>query len=192
MIGIYKITSPSGRIYIGQSTSVEKRQEQYLNKSCKGQTRLFRSIKKYGFSEHIFEILEECALEYLNTRERHWQEFYNVLGNKGLNCRLTGTEDKSGHMSESSKQKMSASLRGSRGRIASKETVEKMREAATGRKQTQETKDKRAKSNTGSKRTEDTRHKMSISQLGKQKTDEHRLNISLAKKEYWRKKREDE
>jgi hypothetical protein len=131
-------------------------------------------------------------LEDLNARERHWQEHYNVLGTKGLNCRLTGTEDKSGYMSESSKQKMSVSSRGSRGRIAIKETVEKIREAATGRKQSQETKDKRAKSNTGSKGTEDTRHKMSISQLGKQKTDEHKLNMSLAKREYWRKKREEE
>ena len=28
MIGIYKITSPSGRIYIGQSTNIEKRKKQ--------------------------------------------------------------------------------------------------------------------------------------------------------------------
>ena len=109
MIGIYKITSPSGKIYIGQSVDIEKREKEYLSISnCKGQRKLYNSLLKYGFSEHIFEIIEECKVEVLNERERHWQDFYNVL-KEGLNCRLTGTEDKSGKMSKYSIEKMSQS-----------------------------------------------------------------------------------
>lgn len=109
MIGIYKITSPSGKIYIGQSINTKKREKEYLSISnCKGQRKLYNSLLKYGFSEHIFEIIEECRVEVLNERERHWQDFYNVL-KEGLNCRLTGTGDKSGRMSRYSIEKMSQS-----------------------------------------------------------------------------------
>jgi group I intron endonuclease len=95
MIGIYKITSPSGKIYIGQSKTLEKRKNNYSNlRDCKNQPRLYASLVKYGFSEHIFEVIEECVIESLNTRERHWQDFYEVLGLKGLNCVLTATDEK--------------------------------------------------------------------------------------------------
>ena len=105
MIGIYKITNPKGKIYIGQSVNVEKRLREYRGISnCKNQIKLYRSIIKYGFSEHIFEVLEECTVEELNIRERYWQDFYKVL-EEGLNCRLTETKDKSGRMSEEIKQK---------------------------------------------------------------------------------------
>jgi group I intron endonuclease len=99
MIGIYKITSPSGKIYIGQSTRLEERKKSYKRLECTGQTRLYRSLLKYSFSEHIFEIIEECTIGDLNIRERYWQDYYGVLSKKGLNCKLTGTNDQSGKLS---------------------------------------------------------------------------------------------
>jgi group I intron endonuclease len=107
MIGIYKITSPSGKIYIGQSIDLEKRRLSYKRSQCKNQTKLYNSINKYGFSEHIFEVVEECFIEVLNERERHWQDFYNVLSEGGLNCRLTGTGDASGVRSQETIRKIS-------------------------------------------------------------------------------------
>jgi hypothetical protein len=105
MIGIYKITNPTGRVYIGQSTNVERRKEEYSGKNKgKGQVALCLSLEKYGFSQHTFEVIEECAIENLNKRERYWQDYYNVL-KEGLNCRLTGTEDKSGLFSKESIEK---------------------------------------------------------------------------------------
>jgi group I intron endonuclease len=110
MIGIYKITSPSGKVYIGQSVYIERRESAYSNlRDCKNQTKLYNSLAKYGFSEHIFEIIEQCTIEELNTRERYWQDFYNVLGPEGLNCRLTTTADRSGKVSEDSLAKRTAS-----------------------------------------------------------------------------------
>jgi hypothetical protein len=111
MIGIYKITSPSSRVYIGQSVNIERRRKSYQKSIGSKQAKLYASIVKYGFSEHIFEVIEECSIEELNTRERHWQDFYNVLSEKGLNCRLTGTKDKSGYISETSISKLSKSLK---------------------------------------------------------------------------------
>ena len=101
MIGIYKITSPSKKIYIGQSINVNKRLKEYKYLSnCKTQPKLYNSLVKYGFSQHIFEIIEQCSVEELNVRERYWQEFHNTIGERGLNCRLTETGDKSGRMSQ--------------------------------------------------------------------------------------------
>ncbi len=109
MIGIYKITSPSGRIYIGQSVECETRWKQYIHTGVR-QTKLYRSFEKHGKDLHTFEVIEECSVEDLNTRERYWQDFYNVL-EEGLNCRLTATGDKTGKMSKESIEKRSATKR---------------------------------------------------------------------------------
>lgn len=93
MTGIYKITSPKNKIYIGQSIDIERRFKNYKSISqTKGQIMLHNSFKKYGVNNHIFEIVEECNIELLNERERYYQDFYNVL-NDGLNCILTNTKD---------------------------------------------------------------------------------------------------
>jgi len=97
MTGIYKITSPNGRIYIGQAVDVERRKGVYRAPEKRFSSRIFNSIHKHGFHAHIFEVVEECRVEDLNERERYWQDFYEVTGPKGLNCRLTTTEDKSGY-----------------------------------------------------------------------------------------------
>lgn len=105
MIGIYKITSPTGKIYIGQSVDIKLR---WLNHKCdKIKSKLKSSFKSHGFENHTFEVLEECTVELLNERERHYQDFYDVLGPNGLNLRLTVSTDKSGSMSKESKRKMS-------------------------------------------------------------------------------------
>jgi group I intron endonuclease len=93
MIGIYKITSPTNKVYIGQSTNIERRFKNYKSISqTKGQVMLHNSFKKHGIDNHIFEVIEECCVELLNERERYYQDFYDVL-NGGLNCLLTDTKD---------------------------------------------------------------------------------------------------
>ena len=99
MIGIYKITSPSNKIYIGQSTDIYKRFRYYKSLHCKKQIVLFRSLLKHGVDSHKFEIIEECNETDLNNKERYYQELYNCVGKDGLNCRLTKSTDKSGKMS---------------------------------------------------------------------------------------------
>ena len=48
MIGIYKITSPSNKIYIGQSIDIEKRFYYYRKLYCLKQVKLYRSFIKIG------------------------------------------------------------------------------------------------------------------------------------------------
>ncbi len=109
--GVYKITSPKGRVYIGESHDICSRWKDYVRFSCKEQRKLYYSLKKYGVDTHIFEIIEECDLEDLLCRERHWQDFYDVL-NGGLNLKLTQCGDKKQVHSEETKKRMSESNSG--------------------------------------------------------------------------------
>lgn len=175
MIGIYKITSPNDRIYIGQSTDIEKRWFDYKRKNPKSQVRLNRSFIKHGVENHSFEIIEECCVDNLNERERYWQDYYNVL-EKGLNCRLTSTKDKSGFVSEETRIKLSLSHKGNKsslGRKLSDDTKRLMSEKSKGRKHSEESRlnislsligNNRRK---GIKHTEDTKNKMSSTRSGK-------------------------
>ena len=87
MIGIYKITSPSGRIYIGQSRNIENRFKQYESSSGRGQIKLNRSFLKYGIINHVFEVIEECKICELNKKEHYWGHFYDSI-KSGLNLEL--------------------------------------------------------------------------------------------------------
>lgn len=154
--GIYKITSPSGKIYIGQSIDIENRwliYEKYTN-SCKNQVKLYNSLMKYGWNNHDKEILEECSCDQLLERETYWKEYYNVLKIPSLCCR---TDGRGGRLSEETKQKikqhkldnpMSQETRdiiskANLSKIYSKESKEKISKAKKGNKcYTQEWKDK--------------------------------------------------
>lgn len=115
MVGIYKITSPTGRVYIGQSRNYTKRLVDYRKGNFKNQTRLYASVNKYGIDAHIFEVIEECEFEQLNIRERYWQDFYNVLGENGLNCKLTKTNLLPTVVSEETKSKIKVGNTGKKG-----------------------------------------------------------------------------
>jgi len=109
-IGIYKITSPSGKIYIGQSVNIALRWNQYklLYKTIMG-PKLYHSLKKYGYDNHTFEVIEECNAEQLDEREIYWGQHYNVLTEAGLNLKLG---ESNGYYSDETKQKMSEALMG--------------------------------------------------------------------------------
>jgi group I intron endonuclease len=137
MIGIYKITSPSGRIYIGQSVNINKRKRHYSYYDCKSQKKLYNSLKKYTWEKHIFEIVEECDEILLNERERYYQELYNTTSNTNLNCKLTKTNSKSGKLSEETKLKISIA---NKGRKYSSEVLENIRKLRKTRICSEETK----------------------------------------------------
>jgi len=118
MIGIYKITNPKGKIYIGQSIDIERRFNEHKRYKKQGyKNKLYNSFKKYNYDNHTFEILEECNVTILNERERYWQEFYNCVEN-GLNIQYTKTETRSGFLSEYHKQL----LRKPKGKTLNKKT----------------------------------------------------------------------
>lgn len=95
MIGIYKIENLiNNKKYIGQSIDIETRwkhhQQAAYNKNSKGyEYPLYRAIRKYGIENFKFNIIEECELNQLNTREIYWISYYDSFF-KGYNQTLGG------------------------------------------------------------------------------------------------------
>ena len=130
MIGIYKITSPTKKVYIGQSVNIERRFKEYKKLNCKTQPIIYKSLLKYGFDKHKFEILCECDIKELNDKERYYQDIFSATGKNGLNCTLTKSSDRSGKFSDEHKLKIS---KANKGKIFSEETRKKMREWQIGK-----------------------------------------------------------
>ncbi len=83
MVGIYKIISPNNKIYIGQSVNIEKRWIHYRLLDCKKQPKIYRSILKYGFKNHIFEKLKEDErVSYLIFNKKIWSRQLASSGNR--------------------------------------------------------------------------------------------------------------
>ena len=140
-IGIYKITSPTNRIYIGQSINIERRIKGYKNLiNCKCQPKLYKSFIKHGSLNHIYEIIELCEIEMLNERERFWQEKFDSIS--GLNCNYVSTLDKK--------------------QLPSIEVRKKMSLAGKGKKQSEEHVSKRVNSKKGYNHTQETKNKISL------------------------------
>jgi group I intron endonuclease len=156
MIGIYKITSPSGKVYIGQSINIEKRFKYYkcLTKSLKKQLLLYNSFCKHGVENHKFEIVHELTKgteqSILNQHEiLYWKEYKN-RGFKMLNIRDAGGSK--GKPSEDTKKKMSIANKGKGGRI----------------------------SFLGKNHTKKTKMLMRLAQEGKPKSKQHCKNMSIS------------
>lgn len=179
--GVYKITSPSGRVYVGSSIDIAERIKHYIQLDCKAQIKLYSSFLKYGVDTHLFEVLEVCPIENLFKLERHYGELYNVL-TTGLNLSLPGDGEVKGLISEESKEKRSIRQTGAgnhyygkkhspeaRAKISaaaaykSPETIIKMREAQLGKTASQETKNKMAISQSGRTHGLQTKEKMRLS-----------------------------
>lgn len=130
IIGIYKITSPTKRVYIGQSDDIFRRFSSYKNLQCKTQPKLYNSFRKHGVDKHVFEIVCECDIENLDSYERYYQELYNCISSKhGLNCVLKETGKLRRVYNEEYSLKMSKIFKG---REFSKETRKKMSESKKG------------------------------------------------------------
>ena len=180
--GIYKITSPTGRIYIGQSIDIYQRWKRYKQLGCKEQQRLYNSIKKHGFENHTTEIICECERQELNDKEKYYVDLYQSFNTKhGLNLMDGGGSKAS--VSDETKQKMreaSAKRNYGKGRIVSDDTKRKISESH------KNIPTKIAGWNKGLKgvfsHTEEYKKMMSEKRKGIVFSDETRLKMSIAKK----------
>jgi len=160
--GIYKITSPTGGIYIGQSVNILSRKSRYVNMLCKKQTRIYRSLMKYGWEMHTFEIIHQCNRNELNELERYYIKFYNSFNTEhGMNL-TNGGDSASREISEETRKKMKNSLLGNTRTLNYKYPEDKKREiheriqnAKKGYKHSNETKEKISKSHMGIKPTKE-------------------------------------
>lgn len=98
MIGIYLFTNKiNGKRYIGQSIDIGRRYYQHsvnsYNANClEYNSYFYKAIRKYGFNNFSFEILEECQKEELDEKEKYWIQYYNSNDmEKGYNLTIGGS-----------------------------------------------------------------------------------------------------
>lgn len=103
---IYKIVSPSGRVYIGSTKNLHKRFKSYREVTCKAQTKLYHSLLKYGVDAHKFEVIEFVKeTDKLLDRENYWGFYFNCLDvDKGMNLRLPKVGSEPTVISEETRQ----------------------------------------------------------------------------------------
>lgn len=181
--GIYKITSPTGRVYIGQSKNLKRRYSEYENLSSKikSQGKLYNSLVKYGWENHQFDIIEYCSEEKLDCSERFWQDEFDVL-NRGLNCILQECGEQKYVVSQSTKNLLSSKRKGKLnsfyGKTHTDSTKEKLRLQRIGGTQTKESNIKRSESLKNREFSEAHRKKLSESGIGRVVSQSTRDKIS--------------
>lgn len=121
--GIYKITSPVGRVYIGQSVDCWKRAAAYRRGESQVQIRLHRSILKYGWAAHVFEIIHVCPREGLNDLEKEAiKKFDSFDTAHGLNLKAGGNYG--GSPSVETRIKIGLAHKGNRHSLGKKHSLE--------------------------------------------------------------------
>jgi len=191
MTGIYRIISPTGKIYVGQSMDIHNRFKYYKNiNQIKRQPKIYNSMKKYGWDNHICEIIEECSIELLNDREVYWKKHYLSIFNQDWNMVLFCNiyDGGGGPLSDDHKKKIGLSKIGNsyrKGIPFSEEARNKLRKPKPegfgfGKKHTQKTKDKIGNSNRGNIMSDSAKRKISQSRIGIKFTDEHKNKISMS------------
>lgn len=186
---IYKLTSPSGKVYIGQTKNLVVRKSSYrsLSKSIRGQRKLYAAIKKCGFENFQFETLLTCSSQVeLDSKEIDLIESYDSIV-KGYNI-----------------------MRGGCGGVHSEETKQRLREVNLGKKQSQETIQKRIETRCkrgiksspdhirrlqegrdsappgmlGKTHSEETKDKIRKASIERPKSSKHKQALSKAKQKY--------
>jgi group I intron endonuclease len=208
---IYKATGPTGKVYVGQTVyTLKKRKGQHAFRAKKGDRRnaFCIAILEHGFDNFTWtEIDAADTREALDEKERYWIARYDSMNpEKGYNGTDGGTygiitaearrkisEAKSGgnhhffgkRFTEEHRRKIGEANKGkntwSKGRKLSEEHKRKIGEAESGEKN----------HNFGKKFSPETRRKISEVQKGKKLSEETKRKMSEARKEYFRRKRED-
>lgn len=160
--GIYKLTSPSGKCYIGQSLNLEKRFKQYKHKACKNQNFLYNALVKYGWENFKVDILwsttdDTNIVDILNDMEKDFIYLYDSIAPNGYNLRSGGDFYE-----------------------LSQETKDKISKSKIGKKMSDEAKLNMSIGKIGVARKEFT--DITIKKMSKPKTKEHSENISKGKK----------
>lgn len=196
--GIYKIVSPTGKVYIGQSYDIHKRWKLHIWWSKKGNNVIYRSIAKHGADSHEFSIIHELPSDVdkviMTNYEQLYMDQHRESGAIMLNMTLAAGSTKGMVVSEETRRKISESNKGRKPPVVTDATRKKISDALKGNKHTLGRKltpeqcraiSERQLGKPGKIPNEESRRKMSIAGKGKKKPPksiETRLNISNSKK----------
>ncbi len=154
----------NGKCYVGQTKrSVRHRIKDHKSVALTSMaiySYLHKAIRKHGWENFTWEVLEETDEAGLDMAERFWIRCYNSLSPNGYNL------DSGGH----------------RQKVRSAETRAKIGAAHRGRSLPLEQRKKLSQSAIGRKHTPEARARMSVSQRGRTHSEETKRKIGAASK----------
>lgn len=124
---VYRLISPSGKSYVGQTTDFRRRIAVYRKGGKPGQRKLYAALQKYGFDKFKIEILCRCcSAEDLSAREIHCISIFDSYrtgynGNAG------------GYGAKHSEETLLRMANAARGKVMLQSTREKISKAQKGR-----------------------------------------------------------
>jgi group I intron endonuclease len=137
---VYKLTSPSNKIYIGiTKQSIKKRLNDHVSESKRKTRKINNAFKKYPLKDWVVEIIfEHENFEIIKQKEIELIAFYDSV-KSGYNSSIGGEGGNGCIRSEETKRKLSESKKGKK---FSAEVYKNMAEKRKGFKQPQSQKDK--------------------------------------------------
>jgi group I intron endonuclease len=101
----------TGKKYIGQTNNEERRKKQHVYHYKKGyDNKFYRAVKKYGWINFIYGIIEEYEIKILNEQEVFFIDYYDTYNN-GYNSTMGGEGVSGCSPSEEVRKKMSESAK---------------------------------------------------------------------------------
>jgi group I intron endonuclease len=141
---IYKLTSPNGKIYIGQTNNFNGRLAEHKSNAKWRKTKLYNSIRKYGWDNFTKEIIGTTETkENANLLEESLIQKFKATGHNGLNTRISaeggdvweGRYDTPEYMDFVARMKVinAGQNNGMYGKTHKSDTLDKLKERAKGR-----------------------------------------------------------
>lgn len=140
---VYKYTSPSGKVYIGQTSNEKRRRSEFLRISQSyGGSKMDNARLKYGVENFLYEVLFrknfddlEVMANTLNEKEMYYIKLFDSFRN-GYNMNKGGAGNVGFEMTKESRLKISENTKQTirekghpmSGRKHSEESIKKMRE----------------------------------------------------------------
>ena len=165
---IYMFTNKTNnKKYIGQAENPKERYKQHKKDSKYKDFVFYRAIRKYGFDNFDFKIIEaNIPLKYINEKEKYYIKKYNTLLPNGYNMTIGGEGTHGYKHTDETKKLMSEKKKG----MYIGENNPNYGKGLSGKdnpnygvKMSEETKNKISKGNKGKIRTEETKKKISNS-----------------------------
>jgi group I intron endonuclease len=137
---LYRLTSPSGKVYIGITKNVRKRWLEHSHAArCGSKCALHHAIRKYGFESFKKEVLVKSYFNYIKDLEIKAIEMYSTMIPHGYNMTAGGDGTIGYVFTKEDRQRKSLALKG---RVFSDELKRKLSFAHKGKKMPEEQKQK--------------------------------------------------
>lgn len=169
---LYKLTSPSGKVYIGVAKNTKKRWQEHACSAKNGSScAIHKAMRKYGFDAFKKEVLVTSTFSFVKELEVKAIAAYNTLAPFGYNLTDGGDGTNGYTHTQEARRRISSSQKG---RAFSEEHKAKLSKANAGKIHSEEHKRKIGAASSATPRTAAWKEAIGAALRGKTRTPEQR------------------